>query len=104
MKWSAVDLDAGQITVHDNRVVVGGKAAGQSGRQDTQCGQDDLDRPRYGRGTAAVARGPNLFSGDCHLCGQPAGEFSQVSYRLSTVMSNNQWLAAITSSLRPHVQ
>ena len=24
LKWSAVDLDAGQITVHDNRVVVGG--------------------------------------------------------------------------------
>jgi integrase len=26
MKWSAVDLDAGKITVHDKRVVVGGQA------------------------------------------------------------------------------
>src|SRR5689334_16476718 len=31
MKWSAVDLDAGQITVHDNRVVVGGKALDKAG-------------------------------------------------------------------------
>ena len=31
LKWSAVDLDAGKITVHDNRVVVGGKALDKAG-------------------------------------------------------------------------
>jgi integrase len=31
LKWSAVDLDAGQITLHDNRVVVGGKVLNKVG-------------------------------------------------------------------------
>jgi integrase len=31
LKWSAVDLDAGEITVHDNRVVVGGYARDKEG-------------------------------------------------------------------------
>ena len=31
LKWSAVDLDAGEITVHDNRVVVGGHAQDKAG-------------------------------------------------------------------------
>ncbi|MCV7047366.1 site-specific integrase [Mycobacterium frederiksbergense] len=31
LKWSAVDLDAGEITVHDNRVVVGGHARDKAG-------------------------------------------------------------------------
>jgi integrase len=31
LKWSAVDLDAGEITVHDSRVVVGGRARDKAG-------------------------------------------------------------------------
>ena len=31
MKWSAVDLDASKITLHDNRVVVGGRALDKAG-------------------------------------------------------------------------
>jgi integrase len=31
LRWSAVDLDAGKITVHDNRVVVGGRARDKAG-------------------------------------------------------------------------
>ena len=31
LKWSAVDLDAGEITVHDNRVVVRGHARDKAG-------------------------------------------------------------------------
>jgi integrase len=31
LKWSAVDLDAGEITVHDNRVVVRGHAQDKAG-------------------------------------------------------------------------
>jgi integrase len=31
LKWSAVDLDAGEITVHDNRVVVRGHAREKAG-------------------------------------------------------------------------
>lgn len=31
LRWSAVDLDAGSITLHDNRVVVGGKAKDKAG-------------------------------------------------------------------------
>jgi integrase len=31
LKWTSVDLDAGEITVHDNRVVVGGHARDKAG-------------------------------------------------------------------------
>jgi integrase len=31
LKWSAVDVDAGEITIHDNRVVVGGHARDKAG-------------------------------------------------------------------------
>jgi integrase len=31
LKWSAVDLDAGEITLHDNRVVVKGYARDKEG-------------------------------------------------------------------------
>jgi integrase len=31
LKWSAVDLDGGEITIHDNRVVVGGHARDKAG-------------------------------------------------------------------------
>ena len=31
LKWTSVDLDAGEITVHDNRVVVGGHARYKAG-------------------------------------------------------------------------
>ena len=31
LKWDAVDLDAGEITVHNNRVVVGGQARDKAG-------------------------------------------------------------------------
>jgi integrase len=31
LKWSAVDLDVGEVTVHDNRVVVGGRARDKAG-------------------------------------------------------------------------
>ena len=31
LKWSAVDLEGGQITLHDNRVVVGGKVLDKAG-------------------------------------------------------------------------
>jgi integrase len=31
LKWSAVDLDTGEITVHDNRVVAGGRARDKAG-------------------------------------------------------------------------
>jgi integrase len=31
LKWSAIDLDVGKITIHDNRVVVGGQALDKAG-------------------------------------------------------------------------
>ncbi|MCW2687812.1 MAG: integrase, partial [Mycobacterium sp.] len=31
LRWTSVDLDAGEITVHDNRVVVGGHARDKAG-------------------------------------------------------------------------
>lgn len=31
LKWSAVDLDVGEITLHDNRVVVAGQARDKAG-------------------------------------------------------------------------
>jgi len=31
LRWDSVDLDAGEITVHDNRVVVGGRARDKAG-------------------------------------------------------------------------
>jgi integrase len=31
LRWSAIDLDAGEITIHDNRVVVGGRARDKAG-------------------------------------------------------------------------
>jgi integrase len=31
LDWSAIDLDAGEITVHDNRVVLGGHARDKAG-------------------------------------------------------------------------
>jgi hypothetical protein len=31
LKWSAVDLDTGEITIHDNRMVVGGRARDKAG-------------------------------------------------------------------------
>jgi integrase len=44
LKWTSVDLDAGEITVHDNRVVVGGharyKAAGKTKNADQTIALD----------------------------------------------------------------
>jgi integrase len=48
LRWASVDLDAGEIAVHDNRVVVAGRA-GQGRRQDQERRPDDRHRPRDGR-------------------------------------------------------
>ena len=45
LKWSAVDLDAGEITVHDNRVVVGGYARDKEGGKTKNADQTiSIDR------------------------------------------------------------
>lgn len=45
LKWSDVDLDAGQITVHDNRVVVGGRALDKAGGKTRNADQTiSIDR------------------------------------------------------------
>ena len=45
LKWSAVDLDAGEITVHDNRVVVGGHARDKAGGKTKNADQTiSIDR------------------------------------------------------------
>ena len=67
LKWSAVDLDAGEITVHDNRVVVGWPRAGQGRRQNRECRPDDLDRSGHRRercaAGASVKNGEREFFG-----------------------------------------
>ena len=53
LKWSSVDLDAGEITVHDNRVVVGGHARYKAGGKTKNADQTiSIDR-------ATVARAPH---------------------------------------------
>lgn len=45
LKWAAVDLDAGDITVHDNRVVVGGRVRNESGGKTKNADQTiSIDR------------------------------------------------------------
>lgn len=45
LKWSSVDLDAGEITVHDNRVVVGGRVRNESGGKTKNADQTiSIDR------------------------------------------------------------
>jgi integrase len=45
LKWSAVDLDAGEITVHDNRVVVAGHARDKAGGKTKNADQTiSIDR------------------------------------------------------------
>jgi integrase len=45
LKWAAVDLDAGEISVHDNRVVVGGQARDKAGGKTRNADQTiSLDR------------------------------------------------------------
>lgn len=45
LKWSAVDLDAGEITVHDNRVVVAGHARDKAGGKTENADQTiSIDR------------------------------------------------------------
>lgn len=45
LKWPAVDLDAGTITVHDNRVVVGGRAVEKAGGKTRNADQTiSIDR------------------------------------------------------------
>jgi integrase len=45
LKWKAVDLDAGEITVHDNRVVVAGHAHDKSGGETENADQTiSIDR------------------------------------------------------------
>lgn len=39
LKWSAVDLDAGKVTVHDNRVVVGGQVVDKAGGKTSNADQ-----------------------------------------------------------------
>jgi integrase len=45
LKWEAVDLDAGEITVHNNRVVVGGQARDKAGGKTRNADQTiSIDR------------------------------------------------------------
>jgi integrase len=45
LKWSAVDLEVGEITVHDNRVVVGGRARDKEGGKTKNADQTiSIDR------------------------------------------------------------
>jgi len=45
LKWTSVDLDAGEITVHDNRVVVGGRVRNESGGKTKNADQTiSIDR------------------------------------------------------------
>src|SRR4051812_43037737 len=49
LKWSAVDLDAGEITMHDNRVVVGGYAQDKEGGKTKNADQTiSIDRATVG--------------------------------------------------------
>jgi integrase len=51
-KWSDVDLDAGEVTVHDSRVVVGGQAVDKAGGKTRNADQTiSIDR-----GTVAALR------------------------------------------------
>ena len=45
LKWAAIDLEAGKITVHDNRVVVGGQALDKAGGKTRNADQTiSIDR------------------------------------------------------------
>jgi integrase len=49
LKWDAVDLDAGEITVHNNRVVVGGQARDKAGGKTGNADQTiSIDRTTVG--------------------------------------------------------
>jgi integrase len=49
LKWSAVDIDAAEITVHDNRVVVGGYARDKEGGKTKNADQTiSIDRATVG--------------------------------------------------------
>lgn len=49
LKWSAVDLDAGKVTVHDNRVVVGGQVVDKAGGKTRNADQTiSLDKTTVG--------------------------------------------------------
>jgi integrase len=53
LKWASVDLEAGEITVHDNRVVVGGRVRNESGGKTKNADQTiSIDRA-----TVAALRG-----------------------------------------------
>jgi len=53
LKWPAIDLQAGDITVHDNRVVVGGQARDKAGGKTKNADQTiSIDRVA----TAALQR------------------------------------------------
>ena len=71
LKWSAVDLDAGEITVHDNRVVVGGhardKAGGKTKNADQTIALDQGNgrRPTHA-GVTRQDRERDVFGSDYH--------------------------------------
>jgi len=52
LRWESIDLDAGEITVHDNRVVVGGRAHDKAGGKTKSADH----RIAIDRGTIAALR------------------------------------------------
>ena len=65
-KWSAVDLDMAEITVHDNRVVVGGRARDKAGGKTHNADQTiSIDRATV----AALRRWRELQNGEREFYG-----------------------------------
>jgi len=66
LKWSAVDLDAGEITVHDNRVVVGGNVRDKEGGKTKNADQTiSIDRATV----AALRRWRRVQNRECDFFG-----------------------------------
>jgi len=66
LKWPAVDLQAGDITVHDNRVVVGGRARDKAGGKTKNADQTiSIDRVT----TAALLRWREVQNRECEFFG-----------------------------------
>ena len=70
LKWTSVDLDAGEITVHDNRVVVGGharyKAGGKTKNADQTMPSIRKRSPPSAPGVTTQDRERDVFGSDYH--------------------------------------
>jgi integrase len=87
LRWENVDLDAGEITVHDNRVVVGGRARDKAGGKTENADQTiAIDRVTVTalRDWRAVQDQEREFYGSTTTPGATSSPFRMVARRTPT--------------------